>query len=520
MGINDYIKYTEYFKDKTDTEKLIAIEKSIELFAEPILYQYILINIGKTLTRDELKIKLIKENLEAEDIIELITSLNDDNLKLEFLTCFNNDIAYAEIVKSFKEDSDKLKHLDMVKTSLAKSIIIKSFKDDTLKLEYLPLIKNEDDLYPVIYSFKDDSLKLKYLKEIPLENIKIKILNCISDPYIKEEGEEHILNFKKERFNNIKKKEVYDETKFDKIKEEQEVPTFEEDLLPGNLTIGLELELVFGNSSIIKEYNKYKKIFNRWNAVNEIVLPSNSLEINSPVLHYTLNDIKELYIVCDFLKENGLITTFGSGHIHIGVNSIKNNSSLKTLYKLYGVMEKEIYLMSNESGTLPREGVKEFAKPISKNVEKALKEGHLNVESEEDLLTYVQEIRTHIQKENSVNNEKGRYYGINILNLLKPQSNLPTIEFRIPNTSLNPDSIHQNIKFFSRLVILSNELSNDNDVLNKLKILDGEEKVIYFLNLLFKNEYDRNYFLDRFITNNRLEKDKKMFNDDDFGFKR
>ncbi len=515
MGIDDYIEYTKYFKDKSDSEKLNAIEKAEDLFAEPILYQYVLINIGKTIVDDGIKLDLIRKNIDFEDIIELIESLSDDTLKLEFLKYFNSDAAYAEIVKSFKEDSNKLKHLDIVETSLAKSIIIKSFKEDSLKLKYLSLIENEDYLYGVICSFDSDFLKLKYLKEIQVERVKNDILRSIENPILKKEGEEHINYFKSNYSLLIKGKEVYDESKFDELKEGIKVLNFKEDLLPGNLTIGLELELCFGNASIIKEYKK--KLFNRWHATSDISLPINSVEINSPILHYRLSDMKELYVVCDFLKQNSLTTKYGSNHIHIGVNSIKNNSALKTLYELYSIMEKEIYLMSNEKGTLPRETVKEFARPISKNVEQALKEGHLNIDSEDDLISFTHQIRTYIQKSGIWYEERQRNYGINIINLLRPQNNLPTIEFRIPNITLNADSIHQNIKFFSRLIILSNELSNNEEIIDKLRTLNGEDKVIYFLKFLFKDEYDRNYFLDRYIVNEELERQTKFFNEDDFG---
>ena len=492
---DDYLIYLKKTLElKTDTAKLEALKYSKNIFPDCI-YSFLAENTIPKLESDELKLNLLSTFPLLVGTI--VASLKNDELKLKYLVNIDSLKDKATIISSLQNDELKLKYLDSFDNDYDKTTIISNFKSDELKLRYLDEIKEDIYKETIIKTFEHDQNKLVVLMNTPVISLKKKILSLIHDDFLRRKGEEAINEFYKNRLSLIKASSVYDERYFETLKNSVVLDNFSPDL-PNNITIGIELEAYGGNSDIIKNFPH--KILGRWEAKQDGSLPTNSVEITSPVLTYNPSAIKELYIICDFMKENGLTTDAScSSHIHIGRNILTKKEDWQNLYYLYSTMEKELYLMVNERGTLPRMGVQKYAKPISQNFISALEEGHLFINDDLDIV--IKNLQYFIQNDDSENER--RYYGINILNIFNEKRSLDTVEFRIPNGTLEKEALHQNIKLFVGLMSLSHKLS-DKKHINILKALVDEAKVKYFLELIFTDINDINYFLDRYIENSKL----------------
>lgn len=93
-----------------------------------------------------------------------------------------------------------------------------------------------------------------------------------------------------------------------------------------------------------------------------------------------------------------------------------------------------------------------------------------------------------------------RYYGLNVMNL--EDENRNTLEFRIPNGTIDSKTEKENIKLFGRLIAVSVELTNDEEKYKKycyLKRHDLTErdKVEALLDLLFEDEEEKSIYRDR-----------------------
>ena len=170
-------------------------------------------------------------------------------------------------------------------------------------------------------------------------------------------------------------------------------------------------------------------------------------------------------------------------------------------YYLYSTTENILAVLANEKGTAPRNEVDYYSKSIYENFLEAINNGLFNTPSDIELTNFITLLKYYFQPDND------RHYSVNILNIEK-NINKETIEFRITNVTINPESIHQNIKLFARLILLSKTLSRDYEkglnFIDKLTQMPIEERTIKLINTLFNSDYDKSYFYDRWITNYAL----------------
>ena len=162
--------------------------------------------------------------------------------------------------------------------------------------------------------------------------------------------------------------------------------------------------------------------------------------------------------------------------------------------------------MCNEQGQIPRTGINKFASPISARVNKFLENGTINIEDEENLDEFIKVLKG-TQQEN-------RYVGLNLLNINNGKN---TIEFRIPNGTINPDTWIENIRLFGRIVQISEKLaeiekqtecSEEDLKLLKLKEklkedIPEQDKLEVLLELLFSKE-ERQVYRERYNTNSKI----------------
>ena len=155
----------------------------------------------------------------------------------------------------------------------------------------------------------------------------------------------------------------------------------------------------------------------------------------------------EIYGACKALCLSGqTISERCGGHIHIGADYLTDLQDWKNLRTIWNNTEKILYIISNRKGEIPREEVLKYAKPISGKDE--FKQKTINLESESDLENFIAGIKK-IQGD--------RFSAINYVNVGEEEKN--TIEFRLPNGTLDPTTWIENINLFGGLVRVSHELS-------------------------------------------------------------
>lgn len=184
----------------------------------------------------------------------------------------------------------------------------------------------------------------------------------------------------------------------------------------------------------------------------------------------------EIYGACKALCLSGqTISERCGGHIHIGADYLTDLQDWKNLRTIWNNTEKILYIISNRKGEIPRKGVLVYARPISGNDES--KQEIINLENESDLEKFIVETKI-IQGT--------RYSGINYCNVGRKEKN--TIEFRLPNGTLDPTTWIENINLFGGLVRVSHELSEI--MLKSAEQRTEEEKKMLYNYKVIQTEQD------------------------------
>ena len=224
----------------------------------------------------------------------------------------------------------------------------------------------------------------------------------------------------------------------------------------------------------------------------------------------------EIYRACKALCLSGqTISERCGGHIHIGADYLTDLQDWKNLRTIWNNTEKILYIISNRKGEIPRKGVLVYARPISGNDE--LKQEIINLENESDLEKFIVETKI-IQGT--------RYSGINYCNVWRKEKN--TIEFRLPNGTLDPTTWIENINLFGGLVRVSHELSEimlksaeqrteeEKKMLYNYKVIQTEQderKVAEALIGLCVSQEQMQTYLDRYDENSELLEKTPKIND-------
>ena len=246
--------------------------------------------------------------------------------------------------------------------------------------------------------------------------------------------------------------------------------------LPSEIKIGIEIE----TEGITDNSNKIEKKLEKtdWKVKEDFSL-RNGTEVVSPILTGNLeqasNEIKSICAILNGMSQS--VSKRCGGHIHIGADYLTNKQDWINLIEIWSNAEKMLYIISNKKGEIPREDITEYAQPISKKIEEAIKNGTINLEGEEDLKEFVNTI---------VKIQGARYSGINFCNLWSRGKN--TIEYRLPNGTINPNTWIENINLFGGIIKISHELS-EIQVKNEGQRSDKEKKLLENFKTL-QTEYD------------------------------
>ena len=173
-------------------------------YLDKVGYDDIKETIILSFSNDENKIKYLDKIGESR-IFSVVNSLETVEDKIKCLDKIQSDFDRMKIVSTFALDDDKIKGLDKINSEECRVEIIVSFLADEKKIQYLDEINSEYDKARIVSSFDNNDKKIQYLdkistdecRKIVVENFendddKIKCLDKIKD---EEYRTEIIVNF-------------------------------------------------------------------------------------------------------------------------------------------------------------------------------------------------------------------------------------------------------------------------------------------------------------------------------------
>ena len=252
--------------------------------------------------------------------------------------------------------------------------------------------------------------------------------------------------------------------------------------LPKGMTIGIEIESE-GNASVA--LLQESELLDDWKTKKDKSLEE-GVEVVSPVLKSEDSREQEIYDICSILR---LCHNYESercgGHVHIGADYLKSVDAWKNLIELWANTENIMYLICNKEGQRPRGEIGEYAAPISHNIANAIEKGEVNFEDEDDIVLFCFEL----QELQGRGSSGTRYSGINFLNFGDEEKN--TIEFRISNGTIDPDTWIENINLYGGIIAISQELTEIQQKLeNGIEITDDEQKKIDAFKTIKESDYE------------------------------
>ena len=267
--------------------------------------------------------------------------------------------------------------------------------------------------------------------------------------------------------------------------------------IPKDMTIGVELEAEGKYATSIRTIGK---ILDGWTVKEDTTL-DDGVEITSPIMHMTEDDRYELATVCKVMQELGLeIKETCGGHIHIGADYFgKNYKAWENFYRINNEGEEIIYKMVNKANEEPRFIMTVAAISSEYEISQMFENGEVTIETEEDFNRLMERMQ----------NTRNR--GVNVKNI--KENGINTIEFRMPNGTIDIKVIRENIRLFSQIMKVSKQMSYNSkykkhefEILKKHDLTE-REKVESLLNLLFDKEEEKDIYRKRWDS----VKDVKLF---------
>ena len=433
-----------------DSKKIEQLENIKEEYKSKII---------QTLKSDEEKLKLLEKIQSEKNRVKIIQSFQDDNKKIEKLKTITDEKEKTKIIQGLQSDDNKMLILQYIKDEINKVIIITSIQDDDRKLELLDDIKYELNKVQIIGSMQDENKKLEAIDSLSNKENIIFVIHKFKD---EENKLRAIKKIDEKIYESYKEMLIFNkDMRLGKAKKTRH--KYKTLGLPKNMTVGIEIEAEGEYGELLPE-----RIGN-WNIKEESSLDSGK-ECTSPIMHDTDTYIYQIYKINEILSNMGMkITPKCGGHVHIGADYIKSEEGFKELLELWGNAEEIYYLISNKQGELPRQGVDEYATPISGVFEK-------DDFTEEKKDCFIEDAKE---------KQADRYKSLNLLNVNNGKN---TIEFRLSNGTLDGNTWIENIRLYGRTVQLAEELGKIKEKLDDKNKLTEEEKRKYALKEMLKDE--------------------------------
>lgn len=467
-------------------------EKVLEQIEDPSFRIYLICSLNS----DELKEKYM-ERVSPADRFKIIISLKSDELKLEYARTINKNKLQAAILMHLKSDELKLENMNEIDIA-----VVQTIKSDDIKIKWLLDNReklSEEEVFRILFSLKNDNIKLQNIDLLEDRNSKIELLNRAKRPDLK------LLMHTCNKLGINIFDELIDSN--NGIYPENYIRKWQEIGIPKDMSLGIEIEAA---SEYAFLYTQFPHICKRWDMTNERLnrkyLEEENIyiiEASSPILSDCDADIQDIYRVCTLLKNGGLeVEDNCGGHVHIGANYLTTKESYQRLIELWCNCEKIIFEICDEPYSVKRFTYDDYATPISG----ILKEGEIEDKQNLNKDEFIAQLQS-IQGD--------RYKSINFANVGKEAS---TIEFRIPNGSLDPNVWIENIRLFGRMMQTAEELGKlDNretkeytrEERRKLWLatmltnanVPEEDKAKFLINLLFDEEEYKQIYFERYNTN-------------------
>lgn len=178
------------------------------------------------------------------------------------------------------------------------------------------------------------------------------------------------------------------------------------------------------------------------------------------------------------------------GHIHFGADFLGNDyKAWENFFTIYNECEEIFYKMCNRQGQVPREEVSQYAQTSNNVISYIFKNGEVSIKTQSDLDLILEAMKD------------TRNRGINFCNIEEEGTN--TIEFRMPNGTLDINTIRENICLFGQLLNVSKQMSINSeykkDIFLRLKNhnMTEREKVESLLDLLFDDKQEKSTYRQR-----------------------
>lgn len=485
---------------KTEQEDMIRCQIIRSFSNDELMMQYVF-----TIKYEQIRSSVTYSLLKIENKIKVIESLTDEN-------------AITAAVMELPNIEHKIKMLSKIKSAHYKNMIIRSIKEsDEEIVKALDSVEDEKYRALLITRIKDDNLKLKYLQEINDDINKSKIVMTIDNDDLKVEYIEKLEDRAAKSFliASLKSKElrerylqIYDK-RYEKIN------------VPDGMTIGMEIECEGENS--IDAY-LISDILEGWDSKVDSSLQE-GVEITSPILSNSKSDADNLFLVCNMLQELGeQITPRCGAHIHIGADYLKTKEAYANLIELWSNNEELMFLLSNKPGEILREGVIEYASPISMRILKDIEENRFDDYDTLDKKQFIKKVKNVQRVEKGMGTVRT---GINFLTTDDEERHINTIEFRVSNGTIDANTWIENANLFGGLVAISQRISDiqnksiyerdekDKSILEKFtklksKELSDEERLDMLLSLCVPEEL-KHIYIYRYTENSKLlEQNKKI----------
>lgn len=495
-------KYVNNLKSKSDEEKIKCLdsipnetyqyyiiislksEKAKIQCLERLKNEIYKVSIIINLSNQDDKINCIDKLIDEEMIANAASTLKDNETKIKYMNKIRNKNYKSYILRSMQLDEiEKIKYINSIKNEETKSLIISSLENDDFKIKYLDEIKNEKNRAQIIYSLYNDKTKLDYLRNIRNDAARAIIIASLKD------------NAKKRELLQVK------EVKYNKLG------------LLHDITIGIEIECEGENSVTIKDIEEPLK---GWKSKDDTSLQV-GVEVVSPILTNTDENIQDIYYICNILKNSGQeISNRCGGHIHIGADALKSVNAYINFLELWCNNEETIYKISNEKGEELQERTIKYSAPISKRIQQMLEYKKINNLENMNLTDFIKEIQS-IQRSKDA--------GLNLLNVNYEKN---TIEFRVANGTLKPDTWIENINLFGGMIQVSQKIAEimekdihsitneEENILNKFNMvrdinLSSEERLNLLLDLTVSDD-QKNVYIKRYMINNNKFKENQKIN--------
>ena len=450
------------------------------------LYLYSIKNAEALNLTPEVIYKMMVDRLSIENAVKLLKSAESKGLSNSFKATFLHELIVANNSNIMGFINKYIKNYRANKLDEDSLIAILS---DTLKPELIQTYLDaketpikESELKLLLYSDRREQiLDLIFTGQIPL-NEETKKIATFTAYTIKDQ------TTRKDILKRLKVEEKETKSKIH---------------IPPEMTVGIEIESVGSMSRQIQEIKDL--VLSGWEAKKDGSLAGENfepgVEITSPILHGDDPEInnKIAYISNLLINEGQFVNNSCGGHIHIGADYFKDYESYQNLVDLWVNCEQIFYIISNRAGEVPRLNIAEYAKPISKSFERAIDEGGADFSNIKNL----EEIETQL------NHASKRCNGINFDNLSDYEKH--TIEFRLPNGTINPDTWIENINLFGNTLRRCQEITEIRKK-DKEALTPAEKAEVKLFNSLLFDDLsmdDRAKALIDFVV---PESQKKIFN--------